>query len=219
MNWRKVKRPKIYPEVAPLPTEVPVGESKLSFSRSNVNDFYAFIWLKLRIISYPECFRLFFRLGRASGAKTELQIDLTSSVLHQSLSSLLRKNCCSFLRSSCQSQARNVPKINLSTSPCKQNKRERGGAHFLGAAQPLRGFSLKFCSTQFPQNSLAKFKRYLAFPALNQVGKKQKSKKNMSSKLFCTSFFFKTPRFLKKSCLIWSFLGTKEMAQNDMTER
>ena len=70
---------------------------------------------------------------------------------------------------------------------------------------PLRGFSLKFCSTQFPQNSLAKFKRYLAFPALNQVGKKQKSKKNTSSKLFCTSFFFKTPRFSKKSSLIWSF--------------
>ena len=66
----------------------------------------------------------------------------------------------------------------------------------------LRGFSLKYCSTQFRQNSLSKFKRYLAFPALNQVGKKQKSKKNMSSKLFCTSFFYKTPRFFKKSCLI-----------------
>ena len=89
MNSRKGDRPKIYPEVTPLPTEVPVGESKLWFVRSNVNDFYAFIWLKLRIISYPECFRLFFRLGRASGAKTELQIDLTSSVLHQSP---LRKN-------------------------------------------------------------------------------------------------------------------------------
>ena len=74
MNSRKGERPKIYPEVTPLPTEVPVGESKLWFVRSNVNDFYAFIWLKLRIISYPECFKLFCRLGGASGAKIELQL-------------------------------------------------------------------------------------------------------------------------------------------------
>ena len=54
MNRLKVKSPKIYPEVAPLPTEVPVGESKLRFVRSNVQAFYVFILLKFKIISYPE---------------------------------------------------------------------------------------------------------------------------------------------------------------------
>ena len=43
MNRRKGERPKIYPEVTPLPTEAPVGGSKLRFVRSNVNEFYAFI--------------------------------------------------------------------------------------------------------------------------------------------------------------------------------
>ena len=80
MNSRKGERPKIYPEVTPLPTEVPVGESKLWFVRSNVKEFYAFIWLKLWIISYPEWFELFFRLAKALGAKIELQIDLTFCV-------------------------------------------------------------------------------------------------------------------------------------------
>ena len=47
MNRKKVKSPKIYPEVAPLPTEVPVGESKLRSARSDVQVFYAFIVLKI----------------------------------------------------------------------------------------------------------------------------------------------------------------------------
>ena len=68
MNRRKVKRPKIYPEVAPLPTEVPVGESKLRSARSDVQVFYAFILLDFRIISYLECFKLFLRLEGALGA-------------------------------------------------------------------------------------------------------------------------------------------------------
>ena len=71
----------MYLELAPLPTEAPVGESKLWFARSNVKEFYAFIWLKLWIISHPELFELFFRLAKALGAKIELQIDLTFSVL------------------------------------------------------------------------------------------------------------------------------------------
>ena len=45
MNRGNVKRPKNYPEVAPLPTEVPVEQSKLQFVRSNVQAFYAFILL------------------------------------------------------------------------------------------------------------------------------------------------------------------------------
>ena len=60
MNRKKVKSPKIYPEVAPLPTEVPVGESKLRSARSDVQVFYAFILSKLKLISYPECFKLLF---------------------------------------------------------------------------------------------------------------------------------------------------------------
>ena len=48
MNRRKDKRPKFYPEIAPLPTEVPVGESKLQFVRSNVQVFYVFILLKFK---------------------------------------------------------------------------------------------------------------------------------------------------------------------------
>ena len=81
MNSRKGERPKIYLEVTPLPTEVPVEESKLWFLRSNVKEFYAFIWLKLWIISWPELIESFFRLAKVLGAKTELQIDLTFSVL------------------------------------------------------------------------------------------------------------------------------------------
>ena len=81
MNRWKVKRPKIYPEVAPLPTEVPVGESKLRFVRSNVQVFYVFILLKFKKISYPECFKLLFRLEGALGDKKELQFDLTFYVL------------------------------------------------------------------------------------------------------------------------------------------
>ena len=76
MNRRMVKRPKIYPEVAPLPTEVPVGESKLRFVRSNVQVFYVFILLRFKIISYPECFKLLLRLEGASGAKIKLSILL-----------------------------------------------------------------------------------------------------------------------------------------------
>ena len=65
--------------------------------------------------------------------------------------------------------------------------------------------SWRFCSTQFCQNSLNKFKRYLAFQTLNQVLKKWKPQKNTSSLLFYISFSFRTPWFLKKSCLIWRF--------------
>ena len=81
MNRLKVKSPKIYPEVAPLPTEVPVEQSKLQFVRSNVQAFHAFILLKFKIISYPECFKPFSRLEGALGDKKELQFDLTFSVL------------------------------------------------------------------------------------------------------------------------------------------
>ena len=81
MNRRKVKSPKIYPEVAPLPKEVPVGESKLRFARFNVQEFYAFILLNFRIISYLECFKLFLRLEGALGAKLKLQFGLTFYVL------------------------------------------------------------------------------------------------------------------------------------------
>ena len=69
MNRLKVKSPKIYPEVAPLPTEVPVRESKLRIRRSNVQAFYAFTLLKFKIISHPECFKPFQRLEEALGAK------------------------------------------------------------------------------------------------------------------------------------------------------
>ena len=43
MNRRIVERPKTYPEVVPLPTGVPVAESKLRFAGSNVQEFYPFI--------------------------------------------------------------------------------------------------------------------------------------------------------------------------------
>ena len=81
MNRKKVKSPKIYPEVAPLPTEVPVGESKLRFARSNVQEFYAFILLNFIIISHLKCFKLFLRLEGALGARIKLQFDLTFRVL------------------------------------------------------------------------------------------------------------------------------------------
>ena len=81
MIRRKVKWPKIYPEVAPLPTEVPVKQSKLRFARSNVQVFCVFILLKFEIISYPECFKPFSRLEGALGDEKELQFDLTFSVL------------------------------------------------------------------------------------------------------------------------------------------
>ena len=81
MNSRRGERPKIYPEVIPLPTEVPVGESKVRFARSNVQVFYAFILVKFKIISYLECFKLFCRLEGALGAKLYFNFDLTFSVL------------------------------------------------------------------------------------------------------------------------------------------
>ena len=65
--------------------------------------------------------------------------------------------------------------------------------------------SRRYCSTQFFQNSLNKFKSYLAFQTPNQVVKKWKPQKNTSSLLFYISFSFRTPWFLKKSCLIWRF--------------
>ena len=65
--------------------------------------------------------------------------------------------------------------------------------------------SRRFCLTQFFQNSLNKFKSYLAFQTTNQVVKKWKPQKNTSSLLFYISFSFRTPWFLKKSCLIWRF--------------
>ena len=65
--------------------------------------------------------------------------------------------------------------------------------------------SRRFCLTQFFQNSLNKFKSYLAFQTPNQVVKKWKPQENTSSLLFYISFSFRTPRFLKQSCLIWRF--------------
>ena len=55
--------------------------------------------------------------------------------------------------------------------------------------------SRRFCSTQFFQNSLNKFKSYLAFQTPNQVVKKWKPQKNTSSLLFYISFSFRTPWF------------------------
>ena len=74
MNICKDKRPKFNRKWHPHPIEVPVNESKVWFTRSNVNDLYAVIWLKSWIISYPECFKFLFRLGGASGAKIKLQL-------------------------------------------------------------------------------------------------------------------------------------------------
>ena len=77
--------------------------------------------------------------------------------------------------------------------------------YYMTSLLPHQINSWRFCSTQFCQNSLNKFKRYLAFQTLNQVLKKWKPQKNTSSLLFYISFSFRTPWFLKKSCLIWRF--------------
>ena len=65
-------------------TLCPVGESKLRFVRSNVQVFYAFISWKSKVISYPECFKMLFRLEGALRDNKELQFDLTFSVFWQS---------------------------------------------------------------------------------------------------------------------------------------